>query len=144
MSGEKGATMNTMIYPAELLSNQQFSHTLQDIWPTAADGDLWLSDDGTADLLQTCQLQDYQICLAKKSVHYQNTLISLAPQEYELICLLAMNRGRVFSRDQLIRHLWGSNYYGSKRTVDNLIWRIRTKLPALRLETVYGYGYRVS
>lgn len=136
--------MNTMIYPAEILSSQQIPCILQDIWPSSADGDLWLPEDGTADLLPTYHLQDYQICISKKSVQYQNTPIPLAPQEYELICLLAMNRGRVFSRDQLIKHLWGSNYYGSKRTVDNLVWRIRTKLPALRLETIYGYGYRVS
>lgn len=136
--------MNTMLYPTELLSSQHFLCAAQDIWPPSADGDLWLSEDETADLLQTYHLQDYQICISQKSVHYQNTLIPLAPQEYELIRLLAMNRGRVFSRDQLIEYLWGSNYYGSKRTVDNLIWRIRTKLPALRLETVYGYGYRVS
>lgn len=43
----------------------------------------------------------------------------------------------------MLNAVWGSDYFGSDRVVDDLVRRLRRRLGELRLETVYGYGYRV-
>jgi two-component system response regulator CssR len=48
------------------------------------------------------------------------------------------------SREQILNNIWGNDYFGSDRVVDDLIRRLRKKMPKLDLETVYGYGYRVN
>ncbi|MNR29045.1 Transcriptional regulatory protein CssR [compost metagenome] len=46
-------------------------------------------------------------------------------------------------REQVLRAVWGIDYFGTDRVVDDLVRRLRRKLPDMRLETVYGYGYRM-
>lgn len=67
----------------------------------------------------------------------------LTSKEFDLLLYFSRNRGAALSRDQILREVWGEDYYGSDRAVDDLIRRLRKKIPELRLETVYGYGYRV-
>ncbi|WP_174615692.1 response regulator transcription factor [Virgibacillus ihumii] len=64
-------------------------------------------------------------------------------KEYEMILLFAENRNRAFSREELLVKIWGENYFGSDRAVDDLVKRIRKKLKGISLETVWGYGYRL-
>lgn len=71
----------------------------------------------------------------------------LTLKEFELLCALFDNAGRVLSRDQLLKLVWGYDYYGDERTVDSHIARLRTKLGdygAARLKTVYGMGYKLE
>ena len=70
--------------------------------------------------------------------------LELTPKEYELLLLLASHPGRAFSRDFLLRQLWGYDYDGFDRTVDTHITRLRKKLGALgeKIVTVWGVGYR--
>lgn len=73
--------------------------------------------------------------------------IELTLKEFELLCVLYDNAGRVLSRDQLLTHVWGYDYYGDERTVDSHIARLRTKLGrygAAHLKTVYGMGYKLE
>lgn len=73
--------------------------------------------------------------------------IELTLKEFELLCALYDNAGRVLSRDQLLTHVWGYDYYGDERTVDSHIARLRTKLGrygAAHLKTVYGMGYKLE
>lgn len=73
--------------------------------------------------------------------------IELTLKEFELLCTLYDNAGRVLSRDQLLTHVWGYDYYGDERTVDSHIARLRTKLGrygAAHLKTVYGMGYKLE
>ena len=49
-----------------------------------------------------------------------------------------------FSREQILNQIWGDDYYGSDRVVDDLLRRLRQKMPTLNIETIYGYGYRLS
>ena len=61
-----------------------------------------------------------------------------------LLAFLATHPGRTYSRDALLRHVWGFDYYGGSRTVDVHVRRIRAKLGpelAQHLETVRGVGY---
>ncbi len=70
--------------------------------------------------------------------------ISLTTKEFALLCALCENRGKVLSRHQLIKRVWGSNYEGGYRTVDIHIRRLRSKFGShLPLQTLRGSGYKV-
>jgi DNA-binding response OmpR family regulator len=67
-------------------------------------------------------------------------------KEYELLRFLAMNAGRVFTREQLLNRVWGYDYFGGARTVDVHIRRIRSKIEIhgqAFIETVRNVGYRL-
>ncbi|MDQ0254209.1 two-component system response regulator CssR [Evansella vedderi] len=69
--------------------------------------------------------------------------IELTTKELDLIILLTTNVGKALSREEIIEHVWGNDYYGSERAVDDVVRRVRKKLPRIHVETLYGYGYRV-
>ncbi|MCP1310185.1 response regulator transcription factor [Paenibacillus tyrfis] len=69
--------------------------------------------------------------------------IELTSKEFDLLLYFARHAGQVLEREQVLAGVWGDDYYGSDRVVDDLVRRLRRKLPQLRLETVYGYGYRM-
>jgi DNA-binding response OmpR family regulator len=71
--------------------------------------------------------------------------IELTLKEYQLLLFLLKNSGRVFTREQLLDHVWGADYFGGTRTVDVHIRRLRAKTEEAGelLETVRGVGYRV-
>jgi two-component system, OmpR family, alkaline phosphatase synthesis response regulator PhoP len=88
---------------------------------------------------------DLVIDLLKYEVRQAGRLIILTLKEYELLCLLASNPGRVFSRETLLNKIWGYNYYGGARTVDVHITRLRNKLKDgdnYFIDTVRGVGYK--
>lgn len=73
--------------------------------------------------------------------------VELTPKELELLYFLALNKGQVFSREQLLDQVWGYTYIGDMRTVDVHIKRIRQKLKTneelpWHISTVWGVGYR--
>lgn len=86
----------------------------------------------------------YKVDLDKRIVKEDNEIINLTSKEYDLMLLLLKNPSRAFSRDQILNEIWGEEYYGSDRVVDDLMRRLRQKMPKLRVETLYGYGYRLS
>ena len=69
----------------------------------------------------------------------------MPPKELELLYFLAKSPNQVFTRDQLLDHIWGYEYQGDTRTVDVHIKRIREKIgenPSWRLATVHRIGYK--
>lgn len=73
--------------------------------------------------------------------------LELKPREFDLLALLAKNRGRAFTRDQILERLWGHDYYGDSRTVDVHIRWLREKIEPepskpVRIVTIRGVGYR--
>jgi two-component system, OmpR family, response regulator CssR len=64
-------------------------------------------------------------------------------KEFDMLLLFAENVNRAFSREELLLRVWGEDYYGSDRAVDDLVKRIRKKFKDLPLETVWGFGYRL-
>ena len=72
--------------------------------------------------------------------------VELTYKEFELLRLFAENKGVVFTRDQLLAHIWGVDYIGETRTVDVHIGTLRTKLgdAGELIETVRGVGYRME
>lgn len=54
------------------------------------------------------------------------------------------NMGQIVERERLLKVVWDINYYGSGRVLDDTVRRLRKKMPDLKLETVYGLGYRLN
>ncbi|MBS1481837.1 winged helix family transcriptional regulator [Dorea longicatena] len=52
--------------------------------------------------------------------------------------------GQIVERERLLKVVWDINYYGSGRVLDDTVRRLRKKMPDLKLETVYGLGYRLN
>jgi two-component system response regulator CssR len=73
----------------------------------------------------------------------ENRDIELTAKEFDLLGFLFDNLQNALSREQIIKNVWGDNYYGSDRVVDDLVRRLRKKLPEAKIETVYGHGYRM-
>ncbi len=88
--------------------------------------------------------ENYVIDLDKRLVYDDSNEISLTTLEFDLLVTLLKNRNKSFSRNQILEKVWGENYFGSDRVVDDLVRRLRKKMPKLRLNTIYGYGYRLS
>lgn len=86
------------------------------------------------------------IDLAAHEVTVDDRPVQLTQQEFALLRFLCQHRGRVFSRQQLLERVWGVDYYGSSRTVDIHVRRVRMKLGAAvdNLETVRGVGYKMK
>ena len=79
------------------------------------------------------------------SVLYQGHPVDMPPKELELLYFLASSPNQVFTREQLLDHIWGYEYIGDTRTVDVHIKRLREKIkdhPSWSLFTVWGIGYK--
>lgn len=88
---------------------------------------------------------DLLINLTNYSVTYKGKNIDMPPKELELLYFLASSPNQVFTREQLLDHLWGYEYLGDTRTVDVHIKRIREKISdndSWALSTVWGIGYK--
>ncbi|ASA57527.1 response regulator transcription factor VxrB [Vibrio gazogenes] len=81
---------------------------------------------------------------ATREVHYKGELITLTRTEFDLLLFLASNLGRVFTRDELLDHVWGYNHFPTTRTVDTHVLQLRQKLPGLEIETLRGVGYKMK
>ena len=88
---------------------------------------------------------DLVINLTNYSVRYRGERIEMPPKELELLYFLASSPNQVFTREQLLDHIWGYDYVGDTRTVDVHIKRLREKLGdgnAWSIATVWGIGYK--
>ena len=94
---------------------------------------------------QCVQYPDLTINLSNYSVLYNGKTIEMPPKELELLYFLASSPNQVFTREQLLDHIWGYEYLGDTRTVDVHIKRIREKIKGHEhwgIETVWGIGYK--
>lgn len=88
---------------------------------------------------------DLIVNLTNYSVIYNGHSIEMPPKELELLYFLASSPNQVFTREQLLDHIWGYEYIGDTRTVDVHIKRLREKIkdhPRWSLTTVWGIGYK--
>jgi DNA-binding response OmpR family regulator len=93
--------------------------------------------------------QDLRLDPGACEVFYGESLLKLSPTEYRLLELFLRHSRRVFSRDQIIDHVWSSDEFPGEATVKSHIWGLRQKLqtagaPPDFIETVYGLGYRLK
>jgi len=70
-------------------------------------------------------------------------VIDLTSREFDLLIFFLKNISHALTREQILNNVWGRDYFGSDRVVDDLIRRLRKKLPDLKIETIYGHGYRL-
>ena len=92
----------------------------------------------------TLKYLDYTIDLDKRIVSSKSKEIKLTTLEFDLLVLLVKNINKSFSREDILTAIWGMDYFGSDRAVDDLVRRLRKKMPLLNVNTIYGYGYRLS
>jgi DNA-binding response OmpR family regulator len=80
------------------------------------------------------------------TIRLKGNLLELPPKELELLYFLASNPNKVFTREQLLEHVWGFDFYGDSRTVDVHVKRVREKIDLegqpWQLKTVWGVGYK--
>ncbi len=77
-----------------------------------------------------------------RRVRVKGREVSLTPREFDLLSVFLAAPGRVFTRDELLDRVWGRDYLGTPRTVDQHVAQLREKLGAGWIETVRGRGYR--
>ena len=88
---------------------------------------------------------DLTVNLSNYAVHYKGKIVEMPPKELELLYFLASFPNQVFTREQLLDHIWGYEFAGDSRTVDVHIKRLREKLPGgedWEISTVWGIGYK--
>lgn len=88
-------------------------------------------------------LAPYTLDTSARALRFQGDNIEVTAKEFDLLALFFSRPGQAFTREQLLGQIWGDDYFGSDRVVDDLVRRVRRKLPELRLETLYGHGYRL-
>ena len=93
------------------------------------------------------EFDNLRINLEDYTVYIDNKLVSLTKKEFEIFWTLANNKNKVFSRDNLLNLLWGYDYIGDNRTVDNHIKRLRAKIDEFEhnswlISTIWGVGYK--
>ena len=89
----------------------------------------------------TLKLQKYRLNPLRRCVGIAGKEFSLTAKEFDLLLLFWRHQGMALSRAQIARAVWGENYGGTERAVDDLIRRIRKKFIHLKVETLHGYGY---
>ena len=92
------------------------------------------------------QVGDLRIDLERYEVFNRARRVLLTYKEYQLLCVLAANPGRVFTRESLLNKIWEYDYFGGTRTVDVHIRRLRSKIEDpghTYIETVWNVGYRL-
>ena len=87
------------------------------------------------------------VSLSTYEVIYRDHPLEMPPKELELLYFLATHKNRVFTREQLLEQVWGFDFYGDSRTVDQHIKRLREKLTGSeelgwQIKTVWGVGYK--
>ena len=92
---------------------------------------------------------DLHINVPKHRVTLGGVVLQLTPKEFDLLSLLASNKGRVLTRDQILDRICGHDYEGGTRTVDTLILGLRKKIETdpgnpEKLVTIRGVGYQFT
>ncbi len=87
---------------------------------------------------------NYMVDKAKRTVLRDGVEVTLTSKETDMVLYLIENINTSFTRDQLLNKIWGEDYFGSDRVVDDLVKRIRKKMTGFKIETIYGYGYRLK
>jgi len=86
----------------------------------------------------------YIIDEQQRKVSNDAEIVDLTTKEFELLMMFVHKKGVAFTREQILTIIWGDDYYGSDRVVDDTLRRLRKKMPNLSINTLYGYGYRLG
>ena len=91
------------------------------------------------------EVGDLRVDTLAREAAFRGRALTLTPREFDLVSFFAHHPGRVLSRDELLRKVWGYDYLGETRTVDVHIRRLRVKFGERNrvIETVTGAGYKL-
>ncbi len=95
------------------------------------------------------RIGDVELDLEARKATAQGRALDLTSREFDLLAYFVTHPDRVHSREQLMQAVWGSRYFGTARTVDNFVARLRAHIgddaeTPRHLETVRGIGYRFN
>ncbi|WP_079707773.1 response regulator transcription factor [Paraliobacillus ryukyuensis] len=90
------------------------------------------------------ELGELKLYVDGRRVFWKGHEVEVTTKEFDMLHILIRNQNRAFAREELLALIWGEDYFGSDRAVDDLIKRLRKKIDGLPVETVWGYGYRLS
>ncbi|NLY67691.1 MAG: response regulator transcription factor [Tissierellia bacterium] len=88
-------------------------------------------------------ISPYTIDIKGRRVKIADRFINLTSKEFDLLEYFVENQNQALSREQILKSVWGEDYFGTDRVVDDLVRRLRKKMPKLNIETIYGFGYRM-
>lgn len=88
-------------------------------------------------------IEGYIIDESQRLVFYGEEEITLSTKEFELLKYVIDNKNIALSREQILLKVWGDDYFGTDRVVDDTFRRLRKKLENLKIETIYGLGYKL-
>jgi DNA-binding response OmpR family regulator len=96
---------------------------------------------------KTMRIKDIEINLDTQEVMRNGRAIELTYTQFKILCLLASHRDAIFTREEILRKVWGNQVYVTDRTVDVHVKRLREKLGDKRqtapyIQTIHGLGYR--
>lgn len=90
------------------------------------------------------EYETYKIDVDKRTCTEDEKEVNLTTLEFDLLLLFIGNQNKSFSREDILKHVWGDDYFGSDRVVDDLVRRLRRKMQKLHIGTIYGFGYRLT
>lgn len=98
----------------------------------------------TAAASQIYEAEGLKVDMTSHQALVDGQAVALTPKEFDLLAFLMSRPRQVFTRDQLLNHVWGYDYFGDARTVDTHIRSLRDKIAPYRhlVATVWGTGYR--
>jgi DNA-binding response OmpR family regulator len=98
-----------------------------------------------SDETKPLHIGDLTIDPARREVRASDRTLDLRTQEFDLLHALAVHRGLVLSREQILQKAWGFDFYGQTRTVDVHVAHLRKKIEgsSVQIETVTGVGYKL-
>ena len=89
-------------------------------------------------------IDGYTIDENKRVVYKDDESLDLTTKEFDLLMLFVKNKGIAFSREQILKKAWDESYFVNDRVVDDTLRRLRKKMPDINIQTIYGFGYRLS
>lgn len=103
--------------------------------------------DSASDGRRVVKVGDLEVNLDSHTAKLKQEMLTLKPKEYDLLAFLASNKGRAFSREQILEQVWGQDYFGETRTVDVHVRWLREKIQFYpncpqQIITIRGVGYR--
>ena len=97
---------------------------------------------------RTYELGKVKVNLLSYDVSVDGSPVKMTPKEVELLGYLMQSPGEVVSREDILEHVWGTDYYGDLRAVDTIVARIRSKIREntanVKFKSVYGVGYMIG
>lgn len=140
-----GLELGSDDYLAKPFSPRELVVRIKTILRRVKSSDEPLSPQGTGNAL--IKIKDIVMNENERSVYKDSVPLELTTKEYDFLRFMAVNKNRVFNREQILHAVWGDQYERDDRAVDDLVKRVRRKLSdngsQVEIATVWGYGYKL-